>query len=134
MGERGKNDQSWCSGQSGRRFTLPSGQMVEVIRPQAQVERWLHLCRQCGSELVQPIEWGDTDAEGWELALECPNCRWSHHGLFGDEQLSELEDHLDNGFDELLRDLKRLTAANMAEEIERFAVALEAGLILPEDF
>jgi len=34
----------------------------------------------------------------------------------------------------LLRDLKRLTAANMTEEIERFAAALAIGLILPEDF
>lgn len=134
MGERGKSDQTLRPGQSGRRFTLPSGQVVEVVRPQAQLERCLHICRQCGCELVQPVEWGDTDADRWELALECPNCRWSHHGLFGGEQLSELEDHLDNGFDELLGDLKRLRAANMAEEIDRFAAALAGGLILPEDF
>ena len=41
---------------------------------------------------------------------------------------------MDSGLDVLLRDLKRLSAANMAEEIERFGVALDTGLILPEDF
>ena len=49
-------------------------------------------------------------------------------------QLAEFEDHLDSGFDELVRDLKRLRSANLTEEIERFAAALEADLILPEDF
>ena len=34
----------------------------------------------------------------------------------------------------MLSDLRRLTQANMAEEIERFAAALDADLILPEDF
>ena len=34
----------------------------------------------------------------------------------------------------MLRDLKRLRQANMAEEIERFVHALNADLLLPEDF
>ena len=34
----------------------------------------------------------------------------------------------------MLADLQRLTQANMAEEIERFVAALDADLILPEDF
>jgi hypothetical protein len=34
----------------------------------------------------------------------------------------------------MLADLRRLTQANMAEEIERFTSALQSDLILPEDF
>ena len=34
----------------------------------------------------------------------------------------------------MLGDLRRLTQANMAEEIERFARALDSDVILPEDF
>jgi hypothetical protein len=34
----------------------------------------------------------------------------------------------------MLRDLQRLTQANMADQIERFAQALHADHILPEDF
>ena len=41
---------------------------------------------------------------------------------------------LDRGADVLARDYKRLMRANMAEEIDRFVGALDAGAILPEDF
>jgi hypothetical protein len=34
----------------------------------------------------------------------------------------------------MLRDLQRLTQANMADEIERFTLALDGDHILPEDF
>jgi len=50
------------------------------------------------------------------------------------EQIDRLEEKLDDGLAEMLADLKRLTQANMAEEIDRFINALNADFILPEDF
>jgi hypothetical protein len=100
---------------------------------QAEVQR-LHICRRCHSELVQPRDWKKAGQGRWHVRLECPNCGWRRRETFSSGQLTALEDQLDVGFDVLLRDLKRLTAANMTEEIERFAVALASGLILPEDF
>ena len=94
----------------------------------------LHLCRRCRSDLVQPSEWEDVGEDRWRLRLDCPNCGWSRRDTFLSDQVNALEDHMDGGLDVLLRDLKRLSAANMAEEIERFGVALDTGLILPEDF
>jgi hypothetical protein len=94
----------------------------------------LHICTRCDSELVQPSDWEEAGEGRWQLRLACPNCGWSRRGTFSSVQLTALEDRLDGGFDVLLHDLKRLTTANMTEEIERFAVALETGLILPEDF
>ena len=94
----------------------------------------LHVCTQCDSELVQPHDWEEAGHECWQLRLECPNCGWCRRGTFSSRQLTALEDQLDGGFDVLLRDLKRLTTANMTEEIERFSLALATGLILPEDF
>ncbi len=41
---------------------------------------------------------------------------------------------LERGTDLLVRDLKRLTRANMAEEIDRFVQALDADGIQPMDF
>jgi hypothetical protein len=55
-------------------------------------------------------------------------------GVFDQEQVDTLEEHLDDGLTDMLSDLRRLTQANMTEEIERFAAALNADLILPEDF
>jgi hypothetical protein len=84
--------------------------------------------------LVQPSDWVQAGDGRWQLRLQCPNCGWSRRGTFGGPQLIALEDQLDGGFSVLLRDLKRLSQANMTEEIERFARALESGLLLPEDF
>jgi len=66
--------------------------------------------------------------------LQCPNCFWLDEGVFDQDQVDALEERLDHGLTEMLADLRRLTQANMSEEIERFAAALNADLILPEDF
>lgn len=132
--EHGKDGRIVPAGAAGRSFTVPRGHAVKVRRAQQTIPQCLHICPQCDSKLVQPIEWSDAGADHWELALYCPNCRWSHTGRFRGDQLADLEDNLDTGFDDLVRDLRRLRAANMSDEIERFADALAADLILPEDF
>src|SRR5581483_8051889 len=124
---------------SVRRIVLPSGRHIEVVRfhdtdTSHSVHTGLHVCLQCGSELVQPISWSEAGDDCWELLLECPNCWWSTEGLYDRHQVHELEERLDDGLTEMLDDLKRLTHANMAEQIDRFAAALEADLVLPEDF
>ena len=67
-------------------------------------------------------------------ALSCPNCDWYTEGLYTQDQVRELEDQLDEGLADMLRDLQRLTQANMADQIDRFITALNADQILPEDF
>ena len=54
--------------------------------------------------------------------------------MFDQEQVRSFEEQLDQGLTEMLSDLRRLTQANMSEEIDRFIEALRADLILPEDF
>ena len=122
--------------QSIRRIVLPSGRTIEVVRfdsaeptPQA-----LHVCPQCDSDLVGPVDWAEAPQGLWELVLRCPNCFWTDEGVFDQDQVDALEERLDDGLTEMLCDLRRLTHANMCEEVERFAAALNADLILPEDF
>jgi hypothetical protein len=123
---------------SVRRIVLPSGKSIEVVRfdggPEAPASDGLHVCQECESELVQPVEWRVTTDDRWDLTLYCPNCDWNCRGVYSQEQVEGLEEHLDLGVEAIMRDLRRLTGANMADEIERFAAALEADLILPEDF
>jgi hypothetical protein len=122
---------------STRRIVLPSGRSIEVIRFDETApppNEGLHVCPCCDSELVQPIEWGEVSRRHVELTLHCPNCSWSRHGIYDEELVAELEDHLDDGVTAILGDLRRLANANMADEIERFAVALKLDVILPEDF
>ena len=121
---------------SVRRIVLPSGRSIEVVRfnDQNRVTRGLHICPDCNSDLVQPIDWSEAPEDCWNLALNCPNCDWYAEGLYTQDQVRELEDRLDEGLADMLRDLQRLTQANMADQIDRFVTALYADQVLPEDF
>jgi hypothetical protein len=138
-----------------KRVTLPSGKTIEVVyfrdtgvppegvaeatapaetRPQAQPAYDLHVCLDCQSELVYPVEWEEAGTENWYVVLQCPNCLIEREGVFGQETVEALDEELDRGAEALARDYKRLMRANMAEEVERFAAALDADAILPLDF
>lgn len=118
-----------------RRIVLPSGRTIEVVRFYAdESSPGLHICPECECDLVQPVDWAEAPQGLWELTLQCPNCFWLDEGLFDQEHVDALEEHLDDGVTAMLSDLRRLTQANMTEDIERFAAALNADLILPEDF
>jgi hypothetical protein len=122
---------------SVRRIVLPSGRKIDVIRFAEQLDsdqHGLHVCPECRSELVQPVSWAESGASRWQLDLYCPNCDWEGGGVYDQDQIDEFEDTLESGVREILEDLKRLTHANMTAEVERFATALRADLILPEDF
>jgi ribosomal protein S27E len=123
---------------SVRRIVLPSGRSIEVVRFDEEVEAHattgIHICPSCGSELVQPVDWGESSDDRWELTLHCPNCDWTTQGVYDHEQVMALEEELDEGISAILRDLKRLSNANIADEIDRFVAALAVDLILPEDF
>ena len=122
---------------SVRRIILPSGKSIEVVRfhdRDQTPETGLHMCPDCSSELVQPVSWAEAEGQRWELTLECPNCGWLEDGIYEREQVDKLEEKLDDGLAEMLGDLQRLTQSNMADDIDRFIAALDADLILPEDF
>jgi hypothetical protein len=119
------------------RIVLPSGKSIEVVRFQDAekvAKRGLHECPECTSDLVQPIEWAEAPKACWVLTLHCPNCDWITDGMFESHEVHQLEDKLDDGLADMLRDLRRMTQANMSDEIERFTAALYADQILPEDF
>jgi hypothetical protein len=94
----------------------------------------LHVCRACHSRLVHPTWWAEANDDSWQVALRCPNCEWSGLGRFEQRLVDQLERELDRGDAELAVDLARLTHANMVDEIDRFARALDADAIQPFDF
>lgn len=119
-----------------RKVVLPSGKTIEVISfdDVAPAEVDLHVCPSCKSELVYPVAWEEADQSRWEVNLRCPNCEWSITGVFEEEAIQRFDDILDRGTEALVSDLRTLARANMEEDVERFALALSAGHILPEDF
>jgi hypothetical protein len=140
-----------------RRVVLPSGKTIEVVyfedqqqtagaapvaatpaaTPAASREdaiSALHLCGACASSLVYPTEWEEAGVTHWEVTLRCPNCEWAGTGVFEQELVERFDEELDRGTEALVRDLKRLSHANMEDEIERFTTALAEDHIVPEDF
>jgi hypothetical protein len=135
-----------------KRIVLPSGKTIEVVyfdhssfedpRSAAEApstapkegERELHVCINCDSHLVYPVQWEEADQKSWHVTLRCPDCEWVEAGVFPQGQCDRFDDQLEAGTDALSRDYKRLVTANMSEEIDRFAAALDVDGILPSDF
>jgi hypothetical protein len=136
-----------------KRVLLPSGKTIEVVYfretepvdeapdalrttndPVAEPHQDLHMCLECSSDLVYPVQWEESGSENWSVLLHCPNCDVYREGIFTQDTVEVFDEELDRGADALARDYKRVMRANMAEEIERFVGALDAGAILPEDF
>ena len=130
-----------------KRVVLPSGKTIEVVllrpaetdlaapkHPTPEPDQDLHVCLGCSSDLVYPVEWEESGPDNWSVLLHCPNCDLHREGVFSQDTVEAFDEELDRGADVLAGDYKRLMRANMADEIERFAGALQAGAILPEDF
>jgi hypothetical protein len=132
------------NGQYIRRVVLPSGRAIDVVYfepladdragPASGPVRELHECPSCECDLVYPVEWEEVSPTHWDVLLRCPNCEWNEVGTFDQPTVDRFDKRLDTGTETLIGDLRRLQQANMEEEIVRFARALDAGAILPEDF
>jgi hypothetical protein len=103
-----------------------------VARP--DLGRGLEICPCCDSDLVYPVDWEPAESERWRVALRCPDCEWLGGGVYSQEVVDAFDEALDLGTAALLEALTQLTRANLEDQVERFLAALEADLILPEDF
>jgi hypothetical protein len=83
---------------------------------------------------VSPLEWSEDSPGRWYILMRCPDCDLVRDGVFGQALVERLDEELDRATGALLSDLKRLTHANMVEEIEIFSRALRLDLISPSDF
>jgi hypothetical protein len=129
---------------------LPSGRQIEVVyldstghclgeRSQppcapASPGEALHVCPRCAGGLVHPLDWAEESPGRWRISMRCPDCSLLREGVFGQALVERLDEELDKATGAILSDLKQLTHANMTEEIELFARALELDLIGPSDF
>jgi hypothetical protein len=94
----------------------------------------LHVCFNCSGELVYPLDWSEEGLRHWRIVLRCPECESRREGVFEQAAVELLDDELDRAASALLGDLRRMTHANMSEEVEFFIRALDADLIVPSDF
>jgi hypothetical protein len=102
--------------------------------PASTDDRDLCVCEACATDLVEPYEWEPAGDQLWRVALFCPNCDHTSEGVFSQACVDRYDERLDDATALLITDLKRLEAAAMAEYVDRFVGALNAGAIAPEDF
>ena len=132
-----------------KKVQLPSGKTIEVVYfkdtanlpddasslgPAVEPDQDLHVCPDCASELVYPTAWDEAGPDRWQVELRCPDCETVRQGVYAQATVDAFDEQLDMSTDALMADLRRLTRANMAAEIDSFAAALHSDAILPEDF
>jgi hypothetical protein len=95
----------------------------------------LHVCPQCGSQLVQPTCWEQAGDRGhWRLWRRCPECEWHCDEVHGEAEIDAFDEELDVGTRALTEVLKELEHENMQFVADTLAAALEADLISADDF
>lgn len=126
MNPRNDKTQKQAAQQKPRELKL-SDTVAEVIDD-------VSVCTHCACDMVYPIDWEQADGAYWQVTLRCPNCEDVSPGVMDEELIEKFDCLLDRGTDSLVRDLRNLTYANMATEINAFVGALDGDNILPEDF
>ncbi|MGB3953262.1 MAG: hypothetical protein WBK99_09055 [Solirubrobacterales bacterium] len=116
--------------QAARRPARPARVADQVAH---QIEDVSH-CPSCECDMVYPIDWEQASGDHWRVTLRCPNCEDVCQGVMDEELIEKFDCLLDRGTDSLVRDLRNLTYANMATEINSFVAALDGDFVLPEDF
>ena len=95
----------------------------------------LQVCVECLRPFVVPGAARElVGVDRVRLDLVCTNCGTSRSAIHHDSELAAFEQQLDRSFADLLWTLEIVWVANEEAAIERFAAALNAGAILPEDF
>lgn len=121
------------AGSSGAAGSQGAAESQSGASSKTGTKRLLHICPDCDARLVYPTAW-EEHGESWQIDLRCPNCEWTESDVYEQELCDAFDRELDGGAESLTRDLRELTRANLAEEVERFAEALDAEAIYPMDF
>jgi len=98
--------------------------------------RLLHVCPECGSDLVQPTRWKQQEDErtNWRVWRRCPECEWTFDDVHDEVEIDLFDEQLDLGAHELADELRALEHANMSEMASSFITALSQDLIGADDF
>ena len=96
----------------------------------------LHVCGACGEPFVVPSGVLEVLRPGARYVVEllCNACGATAVGTYDEDTLEAFDDELERSQRQLSQAADVLHILNSLEEIDAFAAALAADLILPEDF
>ena len=94
-----------------------------------------HLCRVCDRPFLLPVSIVPlVSADGYVVELLCSNCEDTTVALLDEERMERLDRELDRQTGRIRHALAEMRLADELDRVDRFAAALDAGHILPEDF
>jgi hypothetical protein len=91
-------------------------------------------CRDCGSTLIQPLEWMPLGNERWCVLVRCPECFRFADRVLDEDQSDEFLAALDEAQDNLKEAAELLNREIFRDECDSFVRALQADLVGPLDF
>jgi hypothetical protein len=95
----------------------------------------LHICRSCRRPFIVPLSIVDIlDADRYVVELWCANCDERSLSPHDDAELETLDNDLVNATGQIRAALEVIEQVDELLRIDRFSSALNADLILPEDF
>lgn len=94
----------------------------------------LHICRDCASDLVHPLDWVEYGDWHWTVTLYCPDCDQTRSGVFEQVAVELFDEQLDRGTHTMLALVQALETERLQRDADRFVAALNAGYVMPEDF
>jgi hypothetical protein len=110
-------------------------EMREPVDNGTKQVKLLHICPECGSDLVQPTRWEQAgDRVHWRIWRRCPECEWFSHGVHDCDEIDAFDEQLDRGAHELADELRALEHSNMTAMADAFVAALAVDLISADDF
>jgi hypothetical protein len=102
-----------------------------VERPEAD----LQTCPACRRPFVVPAAVVDVVGhDRYVVELTCTNCPWSEVAVHEEAALEDLDRRLERSVAAMQAAAEIVEIAAELERIDRFAAALRADLVLPEDF
>jgi hypothetical protein len=104
----------------------------EVVSPSAG--RRLHICVECGADVVNPAHAEPLDEERWTMLLRCGACGTTVHRIVSKEAARRYDHELNRGFHAIGRALEQIERDDMEEWADTFRAALGRDLIDAEDF
>jgi len=106
-----------------------------ACNPRASADTGLHVCRMCGSTLVQQTRREPVGMPGrWRLSRRCPECQWTADEIHGQREIDAFDEALEKGAIVLTSRLNELEREGVREIADAFTAALEADLITADDF
>ena len=115
-----------------------SGKLRRLLRrirgPVLPIGDRLIVCAVCGSSVVNPVDWHESDRSRWWVLLRCGECAWWREAIITDDEAKQLERDLELGLCEIARVVDRLDRERMVREADSFITALRRDLIGPADF